>query len=1448
MTREMSSKSGATKNKPVARVARRSAGRSKTAGSGTTPTAGGRLPIVGLGASAGGLEALRTFFGAMPPKTGLSFVVVVHLDPTHESLMPELLAKSTTLGVHQAQDRQPLEADHVYIIPPNRSLAIDQGLIRVREVADRRGLRGAIDHFFRSLADDQHDDAIAIILSGTGTEGTLGLRAVKAEGGMVMAQDPDTASQSGMPTSAIATGLVDFVLSPEQMPKALLEFVQHTRIDRAATPVSPDANPLKGLHAILAVLRARTKYDFRGYKKGTLQRRVARRMGLQHITSLGAYVEFLRGHPAEADQLFKDLLIGVTSFFRDPPAFEELATKVLAALVKQADAETPIRIWVPGCSTGEEAYSIAIVAAEQVAAAQSACRVQVFATDIDDDALEIARGGVYPESIALDVTPERLKRFFTRDDHRYTIATSIRESVTFAVQNVISDPPFSKLDLVSCRNVLIYLEPSVQEHVMAVFHFALKPGGYLFLGHAESIGPHEEWFSPVSQRTRIFRRLATAKRPALEFPRPQPASGCGCGSSRCEADARVKGGDTRAPRLAGALRPGRRRRQRQGQIAHVFGAMDRYIHLPTGEATLDVLSLARDPLKPALRAAFHDAVRRGRETVLDTIHKKRGRHRTSLRITVRPLDGPRAAERLWLMIFEERPLPAGPAATRAKGTTQELVRRLETELRATKRAQQHLIAQLEHSNEELKAAHEEVLSMNEELQSTNEELVTSKEELQSMNEELTTLNSQLQEKVQEVSAVNDDLANLLVSTDIATVFVDTELRIKRFTTAATQLLNLLPSDIGRPIDHVAANVGSINMSRDARAVLKSHQPIEKEMTAEDGKHYIVRVLPYRSEGDIVQGVVITLSDVTTLKKTEEGLIDATERVSADLRRMTRLHKVSTRLAGQGDVTSLLNEIVAAAIEITSAVMGTIQVVDDTGGLTIAAQTGFEAPFLDFFKRVDASTDSAYGAVLTSRRRVIVDEVTQDSVFGNSPSLKVLMAAGVRGVQLTPLVSPAGELVGMFSTYYRTSPHLEEADLQWLDLMARQAADLLERRRREDVRTKTSDELERRVTERTKWLTLMHDVGRAIDEAPNWSEALHLVIRRVCESEGWQVGYVYLPASDAPDQLVAAVGYLSDERLLPFHAASHQTRHARGHSLPGRVFEDGHHVWVNDQEELLRLLPVRAAVATAVGLRAAVALPVRVGNETLAVVELCSDRPHPEGEELVNLMRDVSTQVGRVIERERIMAQVGEIIWGEQQNLVHTLHDALGQQLTGLGMLAASLNQRLKATDPESAQTAQQIASAAQEALERVRQLSRGLFPADIDGEGFLAALQQLAATTESLHKIPCSVTCETPIVIDNSRVATQLYRIAQEAVTNALRHAEAEHITIRLHAEGGTTTLMVSDDGVGIHHRVPNENGIGLRIMRHRAMSMGAVLSAGPGADGGTVVTCTLPQAAHVES
>jgi chemotaxis methyl-accepting protein methylase/signal transduction histidine kinase len=1408
---------------------------SKTTATRGTPIETGRASVVGIGASAGGLEALKAFFGAMPPKPGLTFVVVVHLDPTHESLMPELLAKCTALTVEQARDRQPLEADHVYIIPPNRSLTIEQGLIRVREVADRRGLRGAIDYFFRSLADDQHEKAVCVVLSGTGTEGTLGLRAVKATGGMVMAQSPDTASQPGMPSSAIATGLVDFVLAPEKMSEALLKYVRNAQRPGAAPAA---VQPLDDLQRVLAVLRTRTKYDFRGYKKGTLQRRIERRMGLHQLDRIGKYVDFLRAHPTETDQLFKDLFIGVTSFFRDPEAFDELATKVLASLVKDRDPDVPIRIWVPGCSTGEEAYSIAILVAEQMSAAQSSCRVQIFATDVDEDALEVARGGAYPESIALDVTPQRLRRFFTHDDHRYTIAKPIRESVVFAAQNLISDPPFSKLDLVACRNVMIYLEPEVQEKVLTLFHFALNPGGHLFLGSADGLGSLEEQFAPVSKRRRIFRRLGLARRPPLELPE-QISRG---EVARLEATSIEPTVATLADRqFLEHFAPTGVVVKRSGQIVRFYGDMERYIAVPPGEATLDILMLARDALKPTIRAALHEAVRMSHPTTLEAADVT-DQGRANLRISVRPLDAPSTAESLWLVIFEK--LPQSPSVKGGTtGKQSELVRKLELELRATKKEQQHLIEQLESGNEELKAANEEVLSMNEELQSTNEELVTSKEELQSMNEELTTLNAQLQDKVQEITAANDDLANLLVSTDIATVFVDTEFRIKRFTTAATQLLNLLPSDRGRPINHLATNLIGIDLAADARAVLNSLAPIEKEVAAHDGRQYIVRVVPYRTEDKYVQGVVLTLVDVTALKKAQQELEVAKERLAADLRRMSSLHALSTELAGPAELPVLLDNIIHTALEVTGADMGNIQVRDETGSLRVVAQSGFKPPFLDFFRRVRAETDSACGTALASRQRVFVRDVEQSPVFRDSPSRSVLVEAGVRAVQSTPLVGRMGEVIGMLSTHYRTSVPFGETDERWLDLLARQATQVIERKRSETLLEKAKSGLERQVGERTKWLALMHGVTRAIAEAQTWDEALQATLRHICEGENWQVGYVYVPADQLKDPLVVGVSYVGHERFQPFHRVAAHLQYASGQSLPGRVYADSVPIWVTAQDELLNLLPLRREVAGQVGLCAAVALPITIGQRVMAVLELFSDRPHEASEELVTLMTDVSIQMARVLEREHLTAEMADLVWREQQNLMHTLHDSLGQTLTGLGMLSAGLSSQLVSSDPSLSETAGQIAHQAQQALQDVRQLSKGLFPIEVDSDSLMGALRQLAVTTESLHGLRVRVEGELPLTAREGRVVTQLYRIAQEAVTNALKHAQARTITIGVSGDSGRLRLSVADDGVGIQSTTPSQNGLGLRIMRFRATSIGGQLTVEPVATGGTIVTCTVREA-----
>jgi two-component system CheB/CheR fusion protein len=1195
----------------------------------------------------------------MPAGTGMTFVVVVHLDPTHESFMPELLSRSTTLKVEQARDRQPLERDHVYIVPPNRFLTLDQGLIRLQEPIDRRALRGTIDHFFRSLADAERERAIGIILSGTGTEGTLGLKAIKAENGLVIAQTPESASQPGMPASAIATGLVDLVLPPGKMAQALVNFAQHPLAPLSRPVGVAEPPPIDGLHPIVALLRSKRKHDFRGYKRGTLQRRIERRMGLHQVGNPQQYLEILRANPAEVDQLVKDLLITVTSFFRDPPAFEELAAKVLAPIVRQKEHEGPIRVWVPGCATGEEAYSIAILLAEQIELAHAHHEVQIFATDVDEDALQTARAATYPDSVALDITPQRLQRFFTHEDHRFKVVKSIRDWITFANQNIISDPPFSKLDLVSCRNLLIYLEPDVQNNVIGMFHFALKPGGCLFLGSAESIGRADQLFAPVSTQWRLYSRLGGVPRSAFHLSyllrEPVPARVPDVKVVAPEPSLTVLAEQQLLQRLgpaAVAITP-------SGQVLHSFGAVDRYLRLTSGAPTLDVVTLARAYLRPTLRSALRSAAKKHKEVAVDVVEVRGAKRRSHLRIIVSPVRG-RHADGVTLVIFEERRALSGASVPRVSVKQRELVRMLESELKAAKEEQQSLIDQLESSNEELKAANEETVSMNEELQSTNEELVGSKEELQSLNEELTTLNGQLQEKVEELSIANDDLTNLFTATDSATVFVDGGLRVTRFTPAAGRLLNLIPTDVGRPIGHMAHNLLDFDLTREADAVLRSGVGSEKSVQGRDARYYIVRISPYQREEKVPLGMVVTFIDVTTVKSAAQAL-----------------------------------------------------------------------------QRVNQT-------------------------------------------------------------------------------------------------------LEARVAERTKHLALLHSITTAISGAANWKEALRLALREVCGTDGWLGAYLHVPDTTDRNRLIPTVGHMSEESLQPFHRATLEHRFARGELLPGRVYAQGAAMWADVQEDLLQKLPVRAAAAREAGLKSAVALPVVSAGETIGVLELFSDREGPVTEEVVRLVGDIAAQLSRLLERERLMSRVADTVWREQQNVLHTVHDSLGQELTGLGMLSSGLGDQLKGRDPQIAEQLTLIRQGAERALQHVRDLSRSLFPIEIEAGGLPGGLRRLADITQSVSKIRCRVVEEGHPARIDPRAATELFRIAQEAVNNAVKHAKAREIVIRLKGEAEAMTLGVTDDGVGIGKDAPGGDGMGLHIMRYRAASIGAVLSVESGDHAGTVVTCTL--------
>jgi two-component system CheB/CheR fusion protein len=866
-------------------------------------------------ASAGGLDAFKKFFAAMPRSSDIAFVLVPHLDPKHESLMVELISRHTAMPVVEAGQGMAIQANRVHIIPPNKYMTISGGVLRLAGPVERGDSSTAIDLFLRSLADDLQEKAIGIILSGTGSHGTLGLKAIKAAGGLAMVQDPKTADHSRMPQSAIASGLADYVLPVERMPEALIKYVQHSYV-LGAKPADEVIEAPNDLNQLLALLRTRTQFDFHCYRKSMLARRVERRMGLNHFEHLSEYLAQLRERPEEVKQLARDLLISVTSFFRDPEGFRALEKEVIAPLVAAKETGSSIRLWVPGCATGEEPYSIAILLLEELATSQKTCQVQIFATDLDEDVLTTARQGIYPESIAADVSLARRQRFFTNeDDASYQVNKQLREVVTFAAHNLIRDPPFSKMDMVSCRNVLIYLEPEIQKQLLPLLHFALADGGALFLGPSESVGRHTELFEPLSKKWRIFKKIGPSRLDPLEFPIAGKTAAPGRIERLAEAKANRQGRFAELAQrvLLQEFVPAAVLVNRRSEILYYFGPTVLYLDLPTGEPTHELLLLAREGLRTRLRSAIHKVIQKGGTIVLGDAHVKRDGASVPVNVTVKAVRDPRNSEPLVLVTFEDveeaRPLPQQLEPDIGESH----IRQLEDELRSTREDLQTTIEELESSNEELKGSNEEMMSINEELQSANEELETSKEELQSLNEELTTVNNQLQDKVEELEGTNNDMSNLINAADTSTLFLDTSFRIRRFTPSTTRLLNLIASDVGRPLSDITLKFTDPDLKSDAEHVLHHLVPIEKLVRTEEGGWCQRRIGPYRTLDHRVDGLVITFSDVTRLKKgiEQERLLATVFRDSNDAiivhdleGRITAWNRAAERLYGYSEAEAL----------------------------------------------------------------------------------------------------------------------------------------------------------------------------------------------------------------------------------------------------------------------------------------------------------------------------------------------------------------------------------------------------------------------------------------------------------------------------------------------------------------------------------------------------------------
>ena len=836
------------------------------------------FPVVGIGASAGGLEAAIEFFQAAPPDAGVAYVFIQHLPPDRESLIADILAKRTEMPVVKVEQGMPVEPNHVYVIRPGHTLTIKNGLLQLGESLNLPGHNRPVDDFFKSLAEEQRERAIGVILSGMGSNGTSGAEVLKAVGGMLIAQDPDSAKFPSMPRHLIDAGIADFILRPSEMPEALIRYASHPYAagERVAAPSLPRVH--EHFSEILAILKARTRLDFSGYKKPTVYRRIQRRMGLHQIEQVADYGALVRQNSAEASALADDLLIHVSGFFRDPDAWETLRTQVLEPLVAERDADQPIRCWVTACSSGEEAYTLAMLLTEAMEAGGKQLEVKIFATDTADRSLSLARSGMYPLGIEAEVTPDRLERFFDREDAVYRVKPEIRELVVFAPQNVIQDPPFSRLDLAACRNLLIYLEPELQRRVLALLHFGLRDGGVLFLGNSETTAGSEELFEPIDKRHRLFRRVGPTRHGLVEFPYRSVALTC------------VDGGRPIPRSLLKASIPHIAQRMlldqhtpaavvvdRQLRVAHFHGDTSEMLAQPAGEPTRDLLALAREWVRGAVRAALQGAAENNalavvRDGILETPEA-----RFRVIVTVEPMDA-RFAPGHYLVSFEKRDEPAPPSVAAATDYSTSESHELRGELSRMAKELQSTIEELQTSNEEMRAANEEAMSINEELQSANEELETSKEELQSLNEELTTVNAQLQTKMEELEATTSDLTSLLSSTDIAVLFLNTRFQIRRFTPATRDLMDLIPGDVGRPLSDMATKFTDPALMADCRAVLDKLIPKEAEVTSTSNRVYLRRVLPYRTTDSRITGVVITFVDVTARKLAESSLRESEERL------------------------------------------------------------------------------------------------------------------------------------------------------------------------------------------------------------------------------------------------------------------------------------------------------------------------------------------------------------------------------------------------------------------------------------------------------------------------------------------------------------------------------------------------------------------------------------------
>jgi two-component system, chemotaxis family, CheB/CheR fusion protein len=1496
--------------------------------------------VVGLGASAGGISVLQQFFGDMSPKSGLAFVVVMHLSPEHESNLANVIKQKTSMPVTQVTEPVKVKPNHVYVIPPNHQLTFEDSTLHLLPPQQALGRRVTIDLFFRTLAQAYGHRAVGVILSGSDSDGVIGLKHVRAQGGVTIAQDPAEAEHNSMPATAISTGMVDWVLPVADMPPKLMEFVRnetrmklppedpHSKDPEAKDPDAPGGETVSditragedesALRDVLTYLRAQTGHDFSHYKRATVLRRVARRMQVNSLETILQYRDFLRHHPAEARALLQDLLIGVTHFFRDHDAFAALEANIPQLFAGRREQEQ-IRIWVAGCASGEEAYSIAMLLFEHAERLDRPPSIQVFASDLDEHAIQDARDGLYPTTIEEDVSLERLRRFFDRDHGRYRVKKNLREKILFASHNLLKDPPFSRVDLISCRNLLIYLNRAAQEQVFDVLHFSLRPGGMLFIGGSETGGNVQGLFSPVDAKHRLFVRRSVPRPswriPALPLRNDLPATR-GTSGARLRTLSPLTPSDIEEASIATeeSHHAGQERRaalfgelhlklleeygppsavvNEAHDIVHLSEKAGRYLQFVAGEPTVNLINVVNPALRIELRTALFRAGQ-SRETVQTAPQtaEVEGRQEAVV-LEVRPMRSTDAENGFFLVLFHKQ--SGAPAAPPQPAGHEVVTRGLDEEVQFLKEQLNSTVEQYEASNEELKASNEELQAVNEEMRSATEELETSKEELQSVNEELTTVNHELKSSVEELSRANTDLNNLMVSTDIGTIFLDRQLRIQRFTPSAQKIFNLLPADLGRPLSDITTKLAYGEFIHEAENVLDNLATTEREVRVGEESWYVVRIAPYRTQEDRIAGVVATFIDITRRKRAEEELRESEARLRRALEietvgvmyfnvdgRITSANNAFLRMSGytREDLNNgLLRWERMPAPEFMERSRAALEEFKRTGKTATSEKQYIRKDGTRWWGLFSASTLSEgvgvkYVVDITDRKHAekalreseerfrqfaensadvfwIVDAKTQQLEYINPVFEKMFGVprdAVMRdGKHRLDLVHPADReqaskniprvLAGEnFVTEHRIIRPSDGA-MRWIRTTAFPIRDSSGRVWRgagvtQDVtEDKERAEAIRAAEERFRLLVEgARDYAMFLMDPENrvtfWSRGAERLFGWSQEEViGKSASFIFTPE----DQRRGAV----EEEIAV------ATKEGRALDKRWHMQKDGSRFWTDG---VLMRLDDDGGVRGFAKIARDATDQRRAEDELRHAHDQLEQRVVERTADLILSNKELQETMAQRRQLEKELLEVSE---RERRRIGEDLHDMICQELTATALFLKSSAKKAVKESPVASAALEDAAQTVNRNVVMARELARGLQAVELSAAGLVAALRDLAGRASESAAVKCHFKAARGVRVSDDTVALHLYRIAQEAVNNAVKHSGAKNVLVTLNRSSTHICVTVEDDGKGIVVKRRGK-GLGLHMMRYRANALGGELKITRRQSGGTQITCIMPSKAR---